>query len=119
MDWHRRNHSKRTAPGRTALIEALAAFLERDLQLTSAQQPAWQTLTREARAAMAGAHPLPEEVRDRPATALQQLEDMRQLFTRGLGALEKVEPSFRAFYAVLDGKQRARIDAALSHRRPW
>lgn len=119
MDWHQRHHNRQIAPGRAALIEALAAFLERDLQLSSAQKPAWQALTRDARAALAETHPLPEEVQDRPASALQQLEDMRQLFTGGLSALDRVEPSFRTFYAVLDGRQRARVDAALSHRRPW
>ncbi|NIA69606.1 hypothetical protein HBA54_13475 [Pelagibius litoralis] len=99
-----------------ALTDSLALFIERDLQLTEEQKPAWQRLTGDVKAAIATIDDGARKPSLVPSgDALDQLEDLRRLFTRGLDTLDQVEPAFRDFYALLDHRQQARLDAALQH----
>ena len=102
---------------RHRLVDDLAAFVERDLQLSETQRPAWQALIEQAKAALTVAKPLWQEPQAGARSALEQLEDLRQLFNTGLGALDKVEPAFRDFYGRLNLSQRARVDAAVDWSR--
>ncbi|HIC80827.1 MAG TPA: hypothetical protein EYP07_07650, partial [Kiloniellaceae bacterium] len=73
-----------------------------------------------AKAAMAHAREARRELPGPPSVhAPEQLAALRQRMTAGLAALDRIEPAFSAFYALLDPQQRSRIDAAVAGSQRW
>jgi hypothetical protein len=91
--------------------------IERAIKLTDAQQAALKDLraaSAKAAEGLAAACKAPL-----PGTSTERLAFMEVRMEAMLQAIKTVRPAFDAFYAVLDGDQKARLDSVGPRRWGW
>ena len=99
-------------PNRDERIERMVGMVEGFANFTAEQQPAWEKLRDSVRSASGkldtACGAMRGTGRDAPPPA--RLAGLETMLSAGLDAVREVRPSFDAFYATLNDKQKAAID---------
>ena len=117
--WHRQHDGGHVAMqfcegNHASRIDEMGPFVESWLGLDDAQRTAWVKLEREVGRAVAT---LRESCSARnAATAPDRLALAESMMAAGTAALREIRPAFDAFYATLDDKQQAKLDAEAGQR---
>lgn len=105
---------------RSERLENAIEFADAFLKLEAGQTEAWTKLTASLRAGSARVGKACDTLKTEgwPDKAPGKLAAVETVMTAGLDIVKEVRPSFDAFYATLDDKQKAAIDGLLDrHRR--
>ena len=96
--------------------------LGEQLQLTEAQQPAWEAFRAALREQMQNVRePMPEGKPERPATALERMQAHEAQMQRHLAAMQAQRKAAETFYGQLSAEQKTVFDKeffAPPHRGP-
>lgn len=101
-------------------LENAIEFADAFLKLEAGQTDAWNKLTTSLRAGSTRVGQACETLKADgwPDKAPEKLAAVETVMTAGLDIVKEVRPSFDAFYATLDDKQKAALDGLLDrHRR--
>ena len=105
---------------RAERLENGIEFADAFLRLEPSQTEAWNKLTASLRAGSDRVGKACETLQSGgwPEKAPEKLAALETVMTAGLDIVKEVRPSFDAFYATLDDKQKAALDSVLErHRR--
>lgn len=105
---------------RNERLEDGIEFADAFLKLEAGQTEAWNKLTASLRAGSARVGQACDSLKAEgwPEKAPEKLAVAETVMTAGLDIVKEVRPSFEAFYATLDDKQKAALDGLLDrHRR--
>lgn len=110
--WH--GHGARGCAGvREWRTEELLGLVERQLELTPAQTPAWEAL---GGALRAGTARLAEACGPVPGDAPGRLRQAEALLETGLETVRELRPALERFQATLDETQRRTLDDLMARR---
>jgi hypothetical protein len=107
-------------PARDERLDRLVDMVEGFANFTPEQEPAWVKLRDSVRSASGKLDTACNAMRDagRDATPPARLAGIETMLGAGLEAVREVRPSFDAFYATLNDRQKAALDRLIEgHRR--
>ena len=117
-DWHDRHSgiARLCGDDRAALLDGMPAYGVDTLDITEAQEPAWQTFAATLHQSGQSFDTLCADLAEAgtPENAPQTLALAETAIAAGHAALRITRPAFDSLYAVLDNEQRSVIDGLLT-----
>ncbi|OIQ94240.1 hypothetical protein GALL_237660 [mine drainage metagenome] len=99
-----------------AMVDRHLADTKAALNITAAQEPAWQAFAAQAKQQAEAMQTMRGKLRDANATAPDRMQARTQLLQQRLTGMEAMTKDFKHLYAVLSPEQRAIANQRLSMR---